>query len=237
MKPPDFDPTKKYPMVLEIHGGPHTAYGTGFFHEFQCSPPRATSCSTRTRAAARRYGQEFGNVIQYRFPGDDAKDLLAGVDAVIARGYVDASRIGVTGGSGGGLLTNWLIMQIEPFRGRDHAALRRGVGVVVLASTSRCSQPFWFRKPPFEDPAGVARALAGHATSTKIETPLMVLHSEEDWRTPIAQGEAMFRALKRSEKPAVMVRFPGESHELSRSGTPSRRVQNQQHIRAGSTTG
>ena len=91
--------------------------------------------------------------------------------------------------------------------------------------------PFWFRKPPFEDPAEY-QDLSPVALASRITTPLMVIHSEEDWRTPIAQGEAMFRALKQQHKPVVMVRFPGESHELSRSGAPSRRVQNQKHIRA-----
>jgi dipeptidyl aminopeptidase/acylaminoacyl peptidase len=90
--------------------------------------------------------------------------------------------------------------------------------------------PFWFRSQPHEDP----REYAERSPATyvdKIRTPLMILHSEEDWRTPIAQGEMLFRALKYLRRPVVMVRFPGENHELSRSGTPSRRVQNQQHIR------
>ena len=91
--------------------------------------------------------------------------------------------------------------------------------------------PFWFRKPPYENPAEYEER-SPVALAAKINTPLMVIHSEEDWRTPIGQGEAMFRALKQQRKPTVMVRFPGESHELSRSGTPSRRVENQRHIRA-----
>jgi dipeptidyl aminopeptidase/acylaminoacyl peptidase len=91
--------------------------------------------------------------------------------------------------------------------------------------------PFWFRRPPFEDIAEY-RERSPVALASRVTTPLMVIHSEEDWRTPIGQGEAMFRALKQQKKTVVMVRFPGESHELSRSGAPSRRVQNQRHIRA-----
>jgi dipeptidyl aminopeptidase/acylaminoacyl peptidase len=91
-------------------------------------------------------------------------------------------------------------------------------------------QPFWFRGAPWEHPKDFVEYSPVHLVE-KIETPLMVIHSEEDWRTPIGQGEAMFRGLLYQKKPVVMVRFPGENHELSRSGMPSRRVQNQQHIR------
>jgi len=90
--------------------------------------------------------------------------------------------------------------------------------------------PTWFRKPPFEDPEDYARRSPASRLAA-VTTPLMVIHSEEDWRCPIGQGEAMFRGLAVQKKPVVMVRFPGESHELSRSGAPSHRVQNQQHIR------
>jgi dipeptidyl aminopeptidase/acylaminoacyl peptidase len=89
--------------------------------------------------------------------------------------------------------------------------------------------PAWFRKPPYESPQEFVDRSPIHMVG-KVETPLMVIHSEEDWRTPIGQGEAMFRALKMQRKPTVMVRFPGESHELSRSGTPSRRVQRIEHL-------
>src|SRR5262249_32496728 len=115
VKPPDFDPSEKYPLLLEIHGGPHAAYGHGFFHEFHALAGAGYVVLYTNPRGSTSYGAEFANCIQYKFPGDDARDLLAGVDAVVARGYIDQARIGVTGGSGGGLLTNWLVTQTQRF--------------------------------------------------------------------------------------------------------------------------
>jgi len=230
LKPPGFDPAKKYPMVLQIHGGPHTAYGAGFFHEFQVLAAAGYVVLYTNPRGSTSYGQEFADVIQYRFPGDDAKDLMAGVDALLARGYVDETRLGVTGGSGGGLLTNWLVTQT----GRFGAAVTQRCVAEWASFYYSCDftlyMPFWFRRPPFEDPEEY-RLRSPVSFAANVTTPLMIIHSEEDWRTPIGQGEAMFRALKQLRKTVVMVRFPGENHELSRSGVPSRRVQNQEHIR------
>src|SRR5439155_6236600 len=89
VKPPDFEPKKKYPLILEIHGGPHTAYGVGFFHEFRVLAAAGYVVLYTNPRGSTTYGQEFANVIQYRYPGDDVPDLLAGVDFVIARGYID----------------------------------------------------------------------------------------------------------------------------------------------------
>lgn len=228
--PPEFDPGKKYPLVLQIHGGPHVAYGVGFFHEFQVLAAAGYVVLYVNPRGSTTYGQDFGNVIQYRYPGDDWKDLMAGVDAVIARGIIDEKRMGVTGGSGGGLLTNWTIVQTDRF---------------AAAITQRCVADWtsfwygadfsqftnsWFRGAPFDDPADfVARSPLSFAARAK--TPLLVVHSENDWRTPIVQGEGMFRAMLQQRVPTAMIRFPGEGHELSRSGAPSRRVQNQRVMR------
>ncbi|HEY9449884.1 MAG TPA: prolyl oligopeptidase family serine peptidase, partial [Gemmatimonadaceae bacterium] len=107
LKPPGFTPGKKYPMILEIHGGPHTNYGYTFFHEFQWMAAKGYVVLYTNPRGSTSYGQEFGNIIQYRYPGDDYKDLMVAVDSLVRRGYVDEKRLGVTGGSGGGLLTNW----------------------------------------------------------------------------------------------------------------------------------
>ena len=231
VKPPGFDPAMKYPLVLEIHGGPHTAYGEGFFHEFHHLAGAGYLVLYTNPRGSTTYGDAFANCIQYRFPGDDAKDLLAGVDAVLARGFADPARLGVTGGSGGGLLTNWLVTQTERFAAAVTQRCVADWASMYYSSDFAMFTPFWFRKPPFEDSREYLER-SPVAFADRITTPLMIIHSEEDWRTPIAQGEAMFRALKQQKKPVVMVRFPGESHELSRSGVPSRRVENQRHIRA-----
>jgi dipeptidyl aminopeptidase/acylaminoacyl peptidase len=231
VKPPGFDPARKYPLVLEIHGGPHTAYGCSFFHEFHHLVGAGYLVLYSNPRGSTTYGEAFANCIQYRFPGDDARDLLAGVDTVLARGYVDPARLGVAGGSGGGLLTNWLITQTDRFAAAVTQRCVADWASFCYSADFTMFVPFWFRQPPYADPREYLDR-SPVAFAERITTPLMIIHSEEDWRTPIGQGEAMFRALKQQRKPAVMVRFPGENHELSRSGTPSRRVQNQRHIRA-----
>jgi dipeptidyl aminopeptidase/acylaminoacyl peptidase len=231
VKPPGFDAKRKHPLLLEIHGGPHTAYGHGFFHEFHHLAGAGYLVLYTNPRGSTSYGESFADCIQYKFPGDDARDLMAGVEAVVARGCVDEKRIGVTGGSGGGLLTNWIITQTDRFAAAVTQRCVSEWASFYYSADFSMFMPFWFRKPPFEDPKEYLER-SPVAFAHRITTPLMIIHSEEDWRTPIGQGEAMFRALKQQKKPAVMVRFPGESHELSRSGVPSRRVQNQRHIRA-----
>ena len=229
VKPADFDPGKKYPLILQIHGGPHVPYGYGFFHEFRTLADAGYIVLYTNPRGSTSYGSEFANVIQYEYPGDDYKDLMRGVDELISRGYVDENRMGVTGGSGGGLLTNWVVTHTNRFA----AAITQRCVSDWLSMWYTCDfamfTPVWFRKTPYEDPQEYANRSPLHLIE-KVETPLMVIHSEEDWRTPIGQGEAVFRALKGLRKPTVMVRFPGENHELSRSGAPSRRIQRIEHV-------
>ena len=230
VKPADFDPKKKYPLILQIHGGPHTAYGVGFFHEFRVQAAAGYLVLYTNPRGSTSYGQAFADCIQYKFPGVDYDDLMAGVDFVLARGCVDESRLGVTGGSGGGLLTNWIIGHTDRFAAAITQRCVADWAGMFYSCDFAMFQPFWFRGAPWEYP----QDFHDHSPVNllpKIHTPLMVVHSEEDWRTPIAQGEAMFRGLLYQKKPVVMVRFPGENHELSRSGMPSHRVENQQHAR------
>jgi dipeptidyl aminopeptidase/acylaminoacyl peptidase len=230
LKPPDFDPAKKYPMILEIHGGPHSAYGNVYTHEFQWMAAKGYVVLFTNPRGSTSYGQEFGNLIQFRYPGDDYKDLMAGVDEVVKRGYVDPNRMGVTGGSGGGLLTNWTITQTQRFKA---AVAQRDIadwyGFWFTADFT-LFQPTWFRKAPWEDPQDfTARSPITHVAN--VTTPLMLVLGDADYRTPPGEGgEMMFRALKYRKIPTVMVRFPRETHELSRSGEPWHRVERLQHI-------
>ena len=105
-KPPEFDAAQKYPLILNIHGGPHAAYGWIFDHEFQWMAEKGYVVLYVNPRGSTSYGQEFGNIIQYHYPGDDYRDLMAGVDEVVKRGYIDPKKLGVTGGSGGGVLTD-----------------------------------------------------------------------------------------------------------------------------------
>lgn len=229
-KPPDFDPHKKYPLILNIHGGPHTAYGYVFDHEFQWMAAKGYVVLYPNPRGSTSYGQEFGNVIQYRYPGDDYKDLMAGVDELLKRGYIDESKLGVTGGSGGGLLTNWTIGHTTRFAA---AVSQRDIASWAdwwYSADFTLFQPTWFKAPPFEDPEDY-RARSPITYIKDVKTPLMLILGEADYRTPPgAGGEEMFRALKFRKIPTVMVRFPNESHELSRSGQPWHRVERLEHI-------
>jgi dipeptidyl aminopeptidase/acylaminoacyl peptidase len=230
LKPPSFDPAKKYPLVLQIHGGPHAAYGNTFTHEFHWMAAKGYVVLYTNPRGSSNYGQDFGNIIQFNYPGDDYKDLMAGVDEILKKGYVDEARMAVTGGSGGGLLTNWVVTQTTRFKA---AVSQRDISDwsnFWYTADFTLFRPTWFRKPPFEDPQDFARRSPITYVS-KIQTPLLFILGDEDWRTPpAAGGEELFRALKYLRKETVMVRFPGENHELSRSGRPWHRVERLQHI-------
>jgi dipeptidyl aminopeptidase/acylaminoacyl peptidase len=229
-KPPDFDASKKYPLILNIHGGPHTAYGFVFDHEFQWMAAKGYVVLYPNPRGSTSYGQQFGNIIQYHYPGDDFRDLMIGVDEVLKRGYVDAKKLGVTGGSGGGLLTDWIVGHTDRFAA---AVAQRDIASWAAwwySADFTLFQPSWFKAPPFEDPQDyVNRSPITYIKN--VHTPLMLVLGEADYRTPPgAGGEEMFRALKFLRRPVIMVRFPGESHELSRSGQPWHRVERLEHI-------
>ncbi|MES3023760.1 MAG: S9 family peptidase [Pseudomonadota bacterium] len=226
--PPGFDPKKRYPLILNIHGGPHAAYGHSFFHEMQWMAAKGYVVLYPNPRGSTTYGEQFANVIQYRYPGDDYLDLMAGVDELVRLGWADPKRMGVTGGSGGGLLTNWAIGRTQRFQA---AVSQRDIANWADWWYSADSSFYnWFRKPPFEDPADF-RARSPITYVNKIKTPTMFILGDADSRTPAESGgDQMFRALNYRKIPTAMVRFPGESHDLSRSGKPWHRVERLQHI-------
>jgi dipeptidyl aminopeptidase/acylaminoacyl peptidase len=229
-KPPDFNASKKYPLILNIHGGPHVAYGYIFGHEFQWMAAKGYVVLYPNPRGSTTYGQEFGNVIQYHYPGDDYQDLMRGVDEMIKRGYIDEKKLGVTGGSGGGLLTNWVVGHTQRFAAavaqRDIASWEHW----WYTADFTLFQPTWFRAPPFDD-RDEFQARSPITYIKNVKTPMMFVLGDNDSRTPPgAGGEEMFRALKFLKIPTVMVKFPDESHELSRSGQPWHRVERLQHI-------
>src|SRR3989440_1154533 len=229
-KPPDFNAAKKYPLILNIHGGPHAAYGYIFEHEFQWMAAKGYVVLFPNPRGSTTYGQEFGNVIQYHYPGDDFKDLMAGVDELIKRGYIDEKKICVTGGSGGGLLTNWVVGHTTRFAA---AVAQRDIASWAhwwYTADFTLFQPLWFKGPPFDQEEDF-KARSPITYIKEVKTPMMFILGEADHRTPpSAGGEEMFRALKFRKIPTVMVRFPNESHELSRSGQPWHRVERLQNI-------
>jgi dipeptidyl aminopeptidase/acylaminoacyl peptidase len=229
-KPPDFDPQKKYPLILNIHGGPHAAYGWVFDHEFQWMAAKGYVVLYVNPRGSTSYGQEFGNVIQYHYPGDDYRDLMVGVDELLKRGYVDPKKLGVTGGSGGGVLTDWTITHTDRFAA---AVSQRDISNWAswwYTADFTLFQPNWFKAPPFEDPQDYNSRSA--ITFVKnIHTPVLFVLGEADYRTPQdSGGEQLFRALKYLKRPTAMVVFPRETHELSRSGEPWHRIERLEYI-------
>ena len=229
-KPPDYQQGKKYPLILNIHGGPHAAYGYTFMHEFHWMAAKGYLVLYPNPRGSSSYGQEFGNIIQYRYPGDDHKDLMLGVDETIKRGWADPQKLGVTGGSGGGVLTNWAIGKTDRFKA---AVSQRSISDwedFWYTADFTLFTPSWFRGVPWEHKEDFA-ARSPITYIQNVKTPLMLIEGEVDWRTPPwAGGEKMFRGLKFLRKPVVMVRFPDESHELSRSGKPTHRIERLFHI-------
>jgi dipeptidyl aminopeptidase/acylaminoacyl peptidase len=230
LKPPGFDPSKQYPLILQIHGGPHAAYGATFTHEFLWMAARGYVVVYSNPRGSTTYGQRFGNSIQHRYPGDDYRDLMAALDEVVGRGYVDPGRLGITGGSGGGLLTNWALTRTTRFAA---AVSQRSIAdweAWWYSADFTLFIPSWFKGPPWQEQEDFVRRSPIEYID-RVTTPLMLIDGDSDERTPpAAGGEAMFRALKYRKVPVVMVRFPDEGHELSRSGAPWRRIDRLRHI-------
>ena len=228
--PPDFDKAKKYPLILNIHGGPHSAYGWVFDHEMQWMAAKGYVVVYPNPRGSTTYGQQFANVIQHNYPGDDFHDLMDCVDAVVKLGYVDPAKMGVTGGSGGGLLTDWTVTHTNRFKA---AVSQRDItdwSNWWYTADFTLFQPTWFEGAPF-DKVEEFRKYSPITYVTNIKTPMLFILGEADYRTPpTGGGEDFFRALKYRHIDTVMVRFPGESHELSRSGQPWHRVERLENI-------
>jgi dipeptidyl aminopeptidase/acylaminoacyl peptidase len=225
IKPADFDATKKYPLLLYIHGGPHVLYGESFFHEMQVHASHGLLVLMANPRGSTGYGEEFANSVQYRYPGDDFRDLMAVLDSVIARGYVDEKRLGVGGGSGGGLLTSWTVGHTNRFAA---ALVERPVvnwmTEATVADIHKYVATRWFRDYPWRDTDDY-RARSPIFYVDKVETPVLVIQSEQDYRTPYDQGLQFYNALRMLGKPAKLVLFPSSSHGLSRNGPPAQRVE------------
>jgi dipeptidyl aminopeptidase/acylaminoacyl peptidase len=211
VKPPDFDPQVQYPLVLHIHGGPHSMYGVGFNYSFQNLAANGYLVLYTNPRGSTGYGTAFGNAIDNAYPSVDYDDLMAGVDAVIARGFVDPARLYVTGVSGGGVLSAWIIGHNTRFAA---AAVRAPVidWISFAGTTDISSWGFARFQPPFwEEP----RRWLAHSPIMYVQnvrTPVLLMTGELDLRTPIAQSEEYYQALRQLGVPVEMLRFEGEYH-------------------------
>ena len=213
--PPNFDPSKKYPLILEIHGGPFASYGSVFSAEIQMYAAAGYVVLYSNPRGSTSYGQEFGNLIHHDYPNHDYDDLMSGVDAVIEKGYVDDQNLFVTGGSGGGVLTAWIVGKTERFRAAVVAKpVINWYSFVLYADNPGFFYKYWFPNKPWEDPANYLKrsplSYVGNVT-----TPTMLLTGEEDYRTPIAESEQFYAALKLEKVETAMVRIPGASHGIA----------------------
>ncbi len=214
IKPPGFDPSRKYPMILEIHGGPFANYGPRFDVEKQLMAAGGYVVLYTNPRGSTSYGEEFGNLIHHAYPGDDFYDLNSGVDAVIAKGYVDDKNLFVTGGSGGGVLTAWMIGNTTRFK----AALAfypviNWYSFVLTADMSAFGVSNWFPGFPWDHVEHYEkRSLLSVVKNVK--TPTLIMTGEEDYRTPMSESEQYYKALKLRGVETVLVRVPGEAHGI-----------------------
>jgi dipeptidyl aminopeptidase/acylaminoacyl peptidase len=224
--PPDFDPTRRYPLAVHIHGGPHVMWGPGFrsmWHEWQTHAAAGYIVFFCNPRGSDGYGEQWRDAIRRSWGEADAPDILAGVATLVAQGAVDPQRIAVTGGSYGGYMTAWLLGNCEQF-----ACGVAARGVYNLISQHSTSDAHELIEIEFEGyPWELAEELWDHsplAHAHKINAPLLLLHSELDFRVPISEAEQLFAFLRRQKKVVELVRYPREGHELTRTGEPNHRA-------------
>ena len=210
--PPNPDRAKKYPLILEIHGGPFAAYGPVFSTDDQLYAAAGYAVLYVNPRGSTSYGHEFANLIHHKYPGNDYDDLMSAVDAAIATGFIDPDNLFVTGGSGGGVLTAWIVGKTTRFR----AAVTQKP-VINWASTALTTDiytympKYWFSKLPWQDPESYWQrsplSLVG-----AVKTPTLVLVGDQDFRTPLSDSEQYYQALQLQGVPTGLVKVPGASH-------------------------
>ncbi|KIL45636.1 S9 family peptidase [Jeotgalibacillus soli] len=230
MKPAGFAEGEKYPLVLEIHGGPHAMYANTFFHEMQLLAAQGYAVLYVNPRGSHGYGQTFVDAVRGDYGGNDYQDLMAAVDYALEQyDFIDQDRLGVTGGSYGGFMTNWIVGHTDRFKA---AVTQRSISNwISFYGVSDIG--YYFSEWQIQADLNDFDTLWKHsplAYAADIKTPLLILHSEKDYRCPIEQAEQLYIALKRQEKTTTFVRFPESDHNLSRTGKPKLRIERLHHI-------
>ena len=215
VNPPQFDPSKKYPLLLEIHGGPVANYGPRFAPEIQLYAAQGYVVVFANPRGSDSYGAEFGNAIHHDYPNKDFNDLMDVVDAVIGEGAIDERNLFITGGSGGGVLTAWAVAHSDRFRAAVVAKpVINWYSFVLTTDIYPLVADYWFPGPPWEHTTEYMERSPIHHVG-KIKTPTMLITGDADLRTPIAQSEELYQALKLRGVDTLMVRIPGASHSIN----------------------
>ncbi|WP_298167781.1 S9 family peptidase [Novosphingobium sp.] len=210
--PPGYQAGKRVPLILEIHGGPHSAYGQVFSTDDQLYAAHGYAVLFTNPRGSTSYGSDFANLIDKNYPSDDYGDLMSAVDAAIAKGVADPDNLFVTGGSGGGVLTSWIVGKTDRFKAA--AAQKPVINWISEALTmdgTGFTSRYWFKKQPWEDPMSYWNrsplSLVGN-----VKTPTMVVVGSEDFRTPVSESEQYYAALQIRGVPTALVKVPGASH-------------------------
>ncbi len=215
VKPPGFDPAHQYPLLLEIHGGPFASYGPSFAAEDQLYAAAGYVVLYVNPRGSTSYGEQFAGLIHHAYPDKDYDDLMSGVDALIARGYVDPKRLFVTGGSGGGVLTAWIVGHTDRFRA---AVVVKPVinwtSFVLTGDLTNYFHLYWFQGMPWTDMQEYWRR-SPLAYVGNVSTPTLLMTGEVDYRTPSSEAEQFYEALKLRKIDTALVRVPNASHDIS----------------------
>jgi len=229
VKPPDFDPKKKYPMILSIHGGPAGMYDVGFSFEYQDHAANGYVVVYTNPRGSTGYGTDFGNAINYDYPGKDFEDLMKGVDEVIGRQYIDERNLFVYGCSGGGVLTSWAVGHTDRFAAASaNCPVTDWLSFAGIVDAQPNYYSLFFKNPPWEDPTEYLK----HSSvmyAGKVKTPTMLMTGVLDMRTPMPQTEEFYQALKLRGVPTAMVRMNGEYHGTG--SIPSNFMRTQLYLR------
>jgi dipeptidyl aminopeptidase/acylaminoacyl peptidase len=213
--PPDFDPDQRYPLILEIHGGPVSNYGDRFSAEVQLYAAAGFVVVYSNPRGSTGYGEEFGNLLYHNYPGNDYDDLMSAVDAVIERGYIDRDQLFVTGGSAGGIMTAWIVGQTDRFRAAvSTKPVVNWISKTLVADNYNGYANYRYPGQPWENPMDYWK-FSPLSVVGNVNTPTMVMVGMADLRTPVSEAKQLYHALKLRRIDTALVEIPGSYHNIS----------------------